>query len=108
MNSLISFFGTLKDPYLLSLLVIPVTIYIWHIFKSKSKLNSIIFSNTKSITNQKTLKQRLIHVPFLLRLIASLFLIVAIARPQTTTKWEESTTEGIDIILALDISTSML
>ena len=34
-------------------------------------------------------------------------MIFALARPQTTTKWEESTTEGIDIILAIDISSSM-
>ena len=35
-------------------------------------------------------------------------LIIAMARPQSSTNWEESTTEGIDIVLAIDISGSML
>lgn len=53
------------------------------------------------------MKQKLRHVPYLLKIIASVLLIIAITRPQSSINWEESITEGIDIILAMDISGSM-
>tara|TARA_B100001250_G_scaffold204649_2_gene175636 strand:+ start:10104 stop:10946 length:843 start_codon:yes stop_codon:yes gene_type:complete len=53
------------------------------------------------------MKQKLRHVPYLLKIIASALLIIAITRPQSSINWEESTTEGIDIVLAMDISGSM-
>ena len=46
--------------------------------------------------------------PFILKIIAFSLLIIALARPQSSISWEESTTSGIDIILAMDISGSML
>ena len=48
------------------------------------------------------------HFPFLLRLISIALVIVVIARPQSVSSWEESETQGIDIVLALDVSGSML
>ncbi|MGH7338170.1 MAG: VWA domain-containing protein, partial [Myxococcota bacterium] len=48
-----------------------------------------------------------LHLPFYLRLGALVVLVVALARPQLGYAWEESTTEGIDIQLALDVSGSM-
>ena len=48
------------------------------------------------------------HFPFILRLLAVALLIVVLARPQSTNRWENETIEGIDIMLALDISGSML
>jgi len=48
------------------------------------------------------------HVLFLLRVGAVAALIVCLARPQSSTSWESRTTEGIDIVVVLDISTSML
>lgn len=50
----------------------------------------------------------LIHVPFALRMIALAAIIVAIARPRSSSAFERIDTEGIDIMLALDVSTSML
>ena len=49
-----------------------------------------------------------LHVPFVLRTIAIILLIVILARPQSTNSWQNSNTEGIDIMMAMDISTSML
>ena len=89
-------------------LIIPIAILIWHILKYKFNTSHILFSDTNSISKTITLKQRLRHLPYLLKIIASALLIIAIARPQSSTKWEESTTEGIDIVLAMDISGSML
>ena len=48
------------------------------------------------------------HVPFVLRTVAIAVLVVILARPQSTNSWQNSSTEGIDIVLAMDISTSML
>jgi len=48
------------------------------------------------------------HLPFLLRTIALVIIIIAIARPRSSTKMDKIDTEGIDIVLAMDVSTSML
>ncbi len=56
----------------------------------------------------KSYKNYLLHVPFILRLIALILVIIVLARPQTTNNWQQSEIEGIDIMLAIDVSTSML
>lgn len=48
------------------------------------------------------------HLPFGISLLALAFLIIALARPQTRLSWQDVTTEGIDIIISMDISGSML
>lgn len=48
------------------------------------------------------------HLPFLLRAVALVMIIIAIARPRSSTKMDKIDTEGIDIVLAMDVSTSML
>ena len=90
------------------LLIIPIAILIWYILKYKFVSSTILFSDTHSISKTITLKQRLRHLPYILKIIAAALLIIAIARPQSTANWEESATEGIDIVLAMDISGSML
>ncbi len=49
-----------------------------------------------------------VHLPFLIRMVALSFLIVALCRPQSQLSWQNVTTEGIDIVIAMDISASML
>ncbi len=56
----------------------------------------------------KSYKNYLLHVPFGLRIIALILIILVLARPQTTDNWQNSEIEGIDIMLAIDVSTSML
>ena len=48
------------------------------------------------------------HVPFVLRTAALVLIVIAIARPRTSEQMEKIDTEGIDIVLAMDVSTSML
>ena len=48
------------------------------------------------------------HLLFVLQVLAIFFLVVALARPQSSNNWQTYTSEGIDIVLALDISGSML
>ncbi len=99
---------TFLNSELLYLIIVPVIILIWYALKNQQTNSNILFSDTDSINIKTTLKQKLRHTPYLLKIIASILLIVAISRPQSSINWEESTTEGIDIVLAMDISGSML
>jgi len=90
------------------LLVLPFAILIWQILKHKTSASAILFSGTEAINTKPTIKQRLRHLPFIFKISAATLLIIAMARPQSSTNWEESTSEGIEIILAMDISGSML
>ncbi len=56
----------------------------------------------------KSWKVRLMPLQMILRLIAFSMLVVALARPQTSNSWKNRQSEGIDIMLAMDVSTSML
>ena len=93
--------------FLLLLLLIPmIGWYIWKLRKSQA---SIQLSSIEGFNKaQNTIRIYLRHVPFILRIGAFTFLIIALARPQTTNRWSSSTTEGIDIVMSLDISSSML
>ena len=55
-----------------------------------------------------SMRVRLIHLPMILRCAAFTFIVMALARPQTQSAWDEKQVEGIDIMLAMDVSTSML
>jgi Ca-activated chloride channel family protein len=96
------------NPEYFYLLIIPFVYSIWFLLKHKSVDSKIIFSNISSISKEKTTKVIFRNLPNILKIVASIFLILAIVRPQSSTNWEESTTEGIDIILSMDISGSML
>jgi Ca-activated chloride channel family protein len=93
--------------FLLLLGVIPL--FVWDYFRrSKVREASIIFSDVsipKDITAGFRVRYR--HVPMLLRTLAIFIFIIALARPQAGQKEEEIITEGIDIMLTLDISGSM-
>lgn len=99
---------TFHNPeYLLFLLLlIPVIFwYVWEMHKSDASLQISSHQDLKKY--DKTLKIRLRHLPFILRVLAVASLVVAIARPQKSDEWKTENTEGIDIMLALDVSTSM-
>jgi Ca-activated chloride channel homolog len=87
------------------MLVIPAMIA-WYIWKQAKSNADIKISSLKAFGDIKTpLRARLRHSLFVLRLLAVALLIVVLARPQSI---GNMTKEGIDIILALDISPSML
>jgi len=93
--------------FLLLLLLIPMIG--WYIWKQRGAQASLQISSSEGFKKApKTFRLYLRHFPFIFRLIAFAFLVVALARPQTTNSWNKSTTEGIDIVLVVDISTSML
>ena len=93
--------------FYLSLLLIPLIA--WYIYRQKNMQATIQVSSLEPLMNApKTLRNYLRHVPVILRSIVFALLIIILARPQSTNKWENVTTEGIDIVIALDISGSML
>ena len=90
------------------LLIFPITILVQYFFKNNETFSHVKFSSIDKKTITNTLRSKLRHLPFILKIFASIFLIIALARPQSSINWQESTTKGIDIVLAMDISGSML
>lgn len=98
------------NPTYLYLLLLLIPIIGWYIYKLSKSQASLQVSSTEvfDIPGTSSWKVWLRHVPFVLRTVAIAVLIVILARPQSTNSWQNSSTEGIDIVLAMDISTSML
>ncbi len=92
--------------------IVPVVIgMVWYYIKKRNKLSpELYYSGLSSVFGKMkpTLKERLIHFPFILRTFAIITLLIAMARPQSFTTGENISTEGIDIVMLLDISGSML
>jgi Ca-activated chloride channel family protein len=97
------------SPWVLyGLLVIPVLVF-WYIRRRRAAVGTLRFSSLAPFDALKpTLRERLRDLPFILRVAGLALLIVAIARPQSVSEGENIYTEGIDIVLVLDISGSML
>lgn len=90
------------------MLVIPALIT-YHIFIANKRKNRVTFSSTGSFKNYKpTFRQRLALLPLILRVLCVAAIIVALARPQSSSKGQDIRTEGISIVLAMDVSGSML
>jgi Ca-activated chloride channel family protein len=90
------------------LLIIPVMIA-WYIFRGMKVQSSVKYSSVNIFKDiPSTLREKLRHIPFAVRLLAIGLLIVALARPQSFNSGENVSTEGIDIAMVLDISGSML
>jgi Ca-activated chloride channel family protein len=90
------------------LLVIPL-LAVWYWYRHRQMNADIRFSSTEAFeTGRKSIKLYLHHGLFVLRLLAIALIIVALARPQTSLRRQDVTIEGIDIVMALDISGSML
>jgi len=97
------------DPeYLYLLLLIPMLVY-WYWTKKGRGSSKIRFSDIGIVKKVgKTTKQHLRHSVFLFRLFFLSMIILALARPQSGSKMKETSTEGVDIVLAIDVSSSML
>lgn len=93
--------------YLLLLLVPLIGWYIYKLHKSQASLQ-VSSSEAFQLSGTSSWKVYMRHLPFVLRMLAIALLIVVLARPQSTNSWQNSSTEGIDIVMAMDISTSML
>nr|WP_233173686.1 VWA domain-containing protein [Pedobacter sp. ASV19] len=90
------------------LLVLPFMIA-WYIWKNQKLQGTLRVSAIHGFLKAKRSSRRILrHYSIVLRVLALGALIVALARPQSAFSWQDSTTEGIDIVIATDISGSML
>lgn len=97
-------------PGLLWLLVIPALLVLHYIYLELAGRHPHmrVSSSVPWTITGTSFMAVLRHLPFLLRTFALVMIIIAIARPRSSTEMERIDTEGIDIILAMDVSTSML
>lgn len=94
--------------YLLFLLLL-VPYILWYLLYRKKSEPTIQMSDTYAFQYApKSLRQKLTWLPSFLRMLTFVFVVVALARPQTHNSWGHRSSEGIDIMLAMDVSTSML
>ncbi|HKK59336.1 MAG TPA: VWA domain-containing protein [Salinivirga sp.] len=100
---------TFANPEYLYLLLLLIPMAAWYIFRRK-KQNATLRVSSLSAFKQpyNRIKEWARHSLPVLRMVTIIAVILIIARPQSTDNWEKQTTEGIDIIMALDVSSSML
>lgn len=93
--------------FLLLLLLIPYII--WYVLNYLKATPSLRISSTAGFSPVKrTWRVWLAHAPFVLSIIGYTAVVCALARPQTANSWSNTSVEGIDIMLCMDVSTSML
>ncbi len=98
-----------KNPYFFILLAAIIPYIIWYIFKHKKSQPAIKMPATAKYRYMpKTFRVYLMSVPFLLRIVLFTLVVIVLARPQSKHTWSDTDVEGIDIMLAVDVSTSML
>lgn len=96
-----------KEYFLLLLLLIPYLI--WYLLYRKKSEPTMRISDTFAYQYApKSWRVRLMGLPMLLRTLTFILIVIVLARPQTHNSWGRRTVEGIDIMLAMDVSTSML
>ncbi|MDE3248874.1 MAG: VWA domain-containing protein [Bacteroidota bacterium] len=91
---------------LLLLLLLPLMI--WYYLRGKRAAAGVLVSSVANVKGLRSWKTMLRHLPFALRLLAMGCIIIALARPQTRNDEELVNGEGVDIVLSIDVSGSML
>ncbi len=100
---------TFANPGYLFLLLLLLPVVGWYVWKLRNAKAAVQLSSTATLQQHpKSLRAYLIHVPFVLRVAVITLLSLALARPQLNNRWQSESTEGIDIMMALDISGTML
>lgn len=93
--------------FLLLLLLLPYLL--WYVLRRKKSEPTMRLSDTLPYKyTPKSWRMKILHLPMLLRCITFALVVIIMARPQTHNSWDNRTVEGIDIMLAMDVSTSML
>ena len=97
-------------PKLLWLLVVPALLVLHYIYLELAQRHPHLRVSTSVpwLVKRTTLASSIRHIPFVLRILALSLIVVAIARPRSSEVIEKIDAEGIDIVLAMDVSTSML
>ena len=96
-----------KEYLFLLLLIIPYLI--WYVMYRKKSEPTLRMSDTFAFNYApKRWRVRLMPLQLLLRIVTFTLIVIVMARPQTSNSWKNKSVEGIDIMLAIDVSTSML
>ncbi len=96
-----------KEYLFLLLLIIPYLI--WYVMYRKKSEPTLRMSDTFAFNYApKSWRVRLMPLQLILRIITFILIVLVLARPQTSNSWKNKSVEGIDIMLAMDVSTSML
>lgn len=80
----------------------------WYVTRGKKQSSALLVTSIGSFGSAGSFKTLLRHVPFIFRVLAAVCMIIALARPQTRNDQELVSGEGIDIMLCMDVSGSML
>lgn len=100
---------TFVNPQFFWLFLLLPLLVVWQWFWRKKETPSVLFSSLQGIQEIQTWRTQFRFILFVLRLLAISFLIIALARPRSSSEISKTkVTEGIDIILAIDVSESML
>ncbi|MBS1917636.1 MAG: VWA domain-containing protein [Bacteroidetes bacterium] len=89
------------------LVLVPLMIW-WYVAKTNANQGAVMVSSVSSFRGVRSWKNIFRHAPFILRILALVSLVIALARPQIRNDEQMVNGEGIDIVLCLDISGSML
>ena len=96
-----------KEYFLLLLLLIPYIL--WYFLYRKRSEPTLRMSDTYAYQYApKSWRMRIVNLPMVLRCATFVLIVIILARPQTHNAWDKKSVEGIDIMLAMDVSTSML
>jgi len=96
-------------PEYLYLWLLLIPLIVWYVVRLSKTQASFKLASTQAFREMKPdFRVYMRHLPFVLRLISIALIIIVIARPQSVSSWEETETQGIDIVMALDVSGSML
>ena len=96
-----------KEYLFLLLLIIPYLI--WYVMFRKKSEPTLRMSDTFAFNYApKSWRVKLMPLQLLLRIVTFTLIVIVLARPQTSNSWKNKSVEGIDIMLAIDVSTSML
>ncbi len=100
---------TFANSEYLFLLILLIPYALWYFVFRKKKEPTLKVPDTQAYRYiPQSKKLYLIHAPFFLRMITFAMIIIVLARPQTQNHWKDTEVNGLDIMLAIDISTSML
>ncbi len=100
---------TFTQPEYFFLLLLLIPLILWYVLRRHRAEPALRIASTESLRQLPlTPRTALVHLPFALRLMSIALLIIVLARPQTSTPQSNREVEGIDMMLAMDISVSML
>ncbi len=98
---------TFVRPWLLWFALLPVLATLWKLVRESKRGTTLRVSSTSPLGKTSTIRTRARYIPYTTRALAVALLIVAAAQPQTADHGSTFDTEGIDIVLAIDVSGSM-